>query len=247
MIGLYLANDLIDIINILVVIAIGLLFILVCIVLPMSIILKSPFKYDAFRCEFDVSAKHNVKMKDFIDTFLCDAGNWEKVQLYERDLQHWKEEAEEYAKSCILRSLRIKQYHEELAKAEKYCFVAFRMQTRYRQRDYTKTKYKIKVVVRECPVSFKWLEIRHKRLEKIGFEATLREYNSKNQRKLMTPDLRRKIMKRDNYTCQICGKRMRDEVGLHIDHIIPIAKGGKSVESNLRVLCSKCNGRKGSK
>ena len=36
-------------------------------------------------------------------------------------------------------------------------------------------------------------------------------------------------------------------VGLHIDHIIPIAKGGKSVPNNLRVLCSKCNGAKGSK
>ena len=51
-------------------------------------------------------------------------------------------------------------------------------------------------------------------------------------------------MIRDNYTCQICGKYMPDGVGLHIDHIIPVSKGGKSVESNLQVLCSKCNGSK---
>ena len=50
---------------------------------------------------------------------------------------------------------------------------------------------------------------------------------------------------RDNYTCQICGKHMPDEVGLHIDHIISIKNGGKSTPSNLRVLCSKCNGKKG--
>lgn len=40
---------------------------------------------------------------------------------------------------------------------------------------------------------------------------------------------------------------MPDEVGLHIDHIIPINKGGKSVKSNLQVLCSKCNGSKSNK
>ena len=37
----------------------------------------------------------------------------------------------------------------------------------------------------------------------------------------MTKALRKEIMLRDNYTCQICGKYMPDEVGLHIDHIIP--------------------------
>ena len=38
-----------------------------------------------------------------------------------------------------------------------------------------------------------------------------------------------------------------DEVGLHIDHIIPVSKGGKTIKSNLRVLCSKCNGKKSNK
>ena len=47
----------------------------------------------------------------------------------------------------------------------------------------------------------------------------------------------------DNYTCRMCGK-YTDGVGLQIDHIMPVSKGGKSVPSNLQVLCSKCNGRK---
>ena len=88
---------------------------------------------------------------------------------------------------------------------------------------------------------------RIKKLRSIDFECTLREYHSKNQRKLMTKQLRNKIMTRDNYTCKICGKYMPDGVGLQIDHIIPIAKGGKTVPSNLQVLCSKCNGAKSSK
>ncbi len=44
----------------------------------------------------------------------------------------------------------------------------------------------------------------------------------------MTSALREEIAKRDNYTCQICGKYMPDGVGLHIDHIVPIKKGGKA-------------------
>lgn len=54
-------------------------------------------------------------------------------------------------------------------------------------------------------------------------------------------------MERDNYTCQNCGKYMPDRVGLQIDHIVPVARGGKTVESNLQVLCSRCNGSKGAK
>lgn len=82
---------------------------------------------------------------------------------------------------------------------------------------------------------------------KINYECTLKEYNSNNQRKLMTKELRKRIINRDNYTCQMCGKYMPDEVGLHVDHIIPISKGGKTVPSNLQVLCSKCNGNKSNK
>ena len=81
-------------------------------------------------------------------------------------------------------------------------------------------------------------------LQKIDFQCTLNEYHCKNQRKPMTKALRKEIMLRDNYTCQICGKYMPDEVGLHIDHIIPVSKGGKTIVSNLQVLCSKCNGKK---
>lgn len=87
----------------------------------------------------------------------------------------------------------------------------------------------------------------YQKLRRIGHSCTLKQYHSKNQRKLMTRELRERIMRRDNYTCKICGKYMPDEVGLHIDHIIPVSKGGKSIEQNLQVLCSKCNGHKSNK
>lgn len=56
-----------------------------------------------------------------------------------------------------------------------------------------------------------------------------------------------RLLKRDNYTCKLCGKYMEDEIGLHIDHVIPVSKGGKLIESSLRVLCSKCNDSKSDK
>ena len=65
------------------------------------------------------------------------------------------------------------------------------------------------------------------------------------QRSLMTDKLRYKIMKRDNFRCVICGASQKDGVKLHVDHIIPVSKGGKTIESNLRTLCDRCNLGKG--
>ena len=47
---------------------------------------------------------------------------------------------------------------------------------------------------------------------------------------------KRKILERDNYTCQLCG-----EYGDQVDHVIPYAVSRDSTESNLRALCRQCN------
>ena len=52
------------------------------------------------------------------------------------------------------------------------------------------------------------------------------------------------IYKRDGYRCRICGKTNRFD-DLEIDHIKPIAKGGKSTYDNLQTLCRRCNKEKG--
>ncbi len=72
---------------------------------------------------------------------------------------------------------------------------------------------------------------------------------AKEQRALMTPKLRASIKERDNYTCCICGNStfVEPNLLLEIDHKIPIAKGGLTVESNLQTLCWKCNRLKGAK
>jgi hypothetical protein len=69
------------------------------------------------------------------------------------------------------------------------------------------------------------------------------------QRALMNSALREEIKSRDNFTCKICGLSTSQERNLllEIDHIIPLSKGGITVEENLQTLCWKCNRSKGAK
>lgn len=80
--------------------------------------------------------------------------------------------------------------------------------------------------------------------EKIKFRNSVQ-----GQRALMTSALRRKILERDNHTCQNCGNSTYKEPNLllEIDHKIPLSKGGMTTEDNLQVLCWRCNRSKGSK
>lgn len=68
-----------------------------------------------------------------------------------------------------------------------------------------------------------------------------RKYKIKKERAKLTDSLRYDILKRDGFRCQICGATADDGVKLHIDHILPVSKGGLTVTNNLRVLCDKCN------
>ncbi|MBR4494100.1 MAG: HNH endonuclease, partial [Clostridiales bacterium] len=49
------------------------------------------------------------------------------------------------------------------------------------------------------------------------------------------------------YVCKLCGKTGKTRRGFQVDHIVPMNKGGKSVSSNLQILCSVCNSKKGDK
>ncbi len=80
-------------------------------------------------------------------------------------------------------------------------------------------------------------------------ENVKRRKSAAGQRALMTQKLRNQIKERDNFTCQKCGNSTEREENLllEIDHIVPIAKGGLTEESNLQTLCWKCNRSKGAK
>lgn len=71
----------------------------------------------------------------------------------------------------------------------------------------------------------------------------------KEQRTLMTKKLREFIKTRDNFTCCNCNNSTEIEPNLllEIDHIIPVSKGGETIENNLQTLCWKCNRAKSNK
>lgn len=225
-----------------------LLIILVIIVISTIIyfIFKCPFKYPYKVIGFDVSGKRSPNVYDYIDNYLINNGI-EEFEQQDNYVRKWKQKCEEIINESLVKKIRTKQYVNVVDDKNMFVFHLNRNQTRYKQSNYVKTPYTVVVTVSKFSCDINFIKQRYKELEKINFECSLSEYNTKQQRKIMKKSLRDQIAFRDNYTCQICGKYMPDGVGLHVDHIVSIKNGGKSIPSNLRVLCSKCNGQKGSK
>lgn len=49
------------------------------------------------------------------------------------------------------------------------------------------------------------------------------------------------------FTASAAGAAAADGVKLHVDHIVPVSRGGKTVMSNLQTLCEDCNCGKGNR
>lgn len=63
----------------------------------------------------------------------------------------------------------------------------------------------------------------------------------------VTRAMRYDVLRRDGFRCVKCGRGREDGVKLHVDHIKPVSRGGKSVMSNLQTLCEDCSCGKGNK
>ena len=59
--------------------------------------------------------------------------------------------------------------------------------------------------------------------------------------------LRYKVLVRDKFKCSLCGNSpsVDPKCRLHVDHVYPYSKGGKTILDNLRTLCEGCNLGKG--
>lgn len=77
----------------------------------------------------------------------------------------------------------------------------------------------------------------------IETKQTNNEKNATNNPRSINYRMRFKVMQRDDFKCQICGASPAMQAGvlLHVDHIVPVAKGGQATMDNLQTLCQKCN------
>ena len=214
---------------------------------------NNPFQFPVIEEVIDISGRRQPSYEECIDQWIIDHRHQNLSSMVDEMFRSWDTAAKNYIeKTWFWKSHKEDLYlamsdqiREKTYKAFEFTFT--RNQTRYTQKRYQRSAYIVQNVEHVERLTLNDMLAIDDVLEEIEYETTRQKYFAKNQRKLMTKDLRRKIIERDHYTCQICGKYMPDEVGLHVDHIVAIKNGGKTVESNLRVLCDKCNLSKGAK
>lgn len=208
--------------------------------------------FDSFKprvVSLDMSNKKERSLEDYKDFVILQNKNIieEHEKQFEDYMLYINKMRDQYANN----KYRLKQiedrYNVSLDAYNYIRVIVYRDKTKYQQVNYIKTAYTVKMTLTEFIISLAELKNIYEQLELSNFKLTRSEYFSKDQRKLMTSELRLKIKIRDNYTCQCCGKYMPDSVGIHIDHITPVSKGGKTIEENLQVLCSNCNLKKSAK
>lgn len=66
------------------------------------------------------------------------------------------------------------------------------------------------------------------------------DHDPAKERRAMTPKMRLAVIHADAYKCRACGAGA-DVAQLHVDHILPISRGGKTDFENLQTLCEACN------
>lgn len=76
----------------------------------------------------------------------------------------------------------------------------------------------------------------------VAIKMLARTQHEKERAKL-TPGMRFDVLERDGFICRGCGDSplYDSSIKLHIDHIHPIAHGGKTEIDNLQTLCQTCN------
>lgn len=101
----------------------------------------------------------------------------------------------------------------------------------------------------QCPACQRWMEREeyqghYKAVGGTCAECRTRASNSSERQRSVAASARFRILRRDKFQCRYCGQAA-PFVTLEVDHVIPVAKGGTSDDSNLITACLDCNRGKG--
>lgn len=77
-------------------------------------------------------------------------------------------------------------------------------------------------------------------MRQVREEQSTTQFLRQRERQRVTAKVRFEVFTRDGHRCRVCGNTAQVEP-LHVDHIIPISKGGRSDLDNLQTLCQTCN------
>lgn len=136
---------------------------------------------------------------------------------------------------------RIKKYEED----NKERLTQYRKEYYQKNREY-KIKYSAEYHARNPEKVAIWRKNADpvkKKIHRINNKLT-RKNRIKDAGKLSS-DIVPRLMKLQKGKCRACGKPLKDDY--HIDHIIPLAKGGQNTDNNCQLLHSKCNLSKGAR
>jgi 5-methylcytosine-specific restriction endonuclease McrA len=100
----------------------------------------------------------------------------------------------------------------------------------------------------------KWFKENKEKLEnwnKNNKEKRRGYWHNHKARKLLnggklSPGLEAKLLVLQRDRCAVCKKNLK-KIGHHMDHIVPLVRGGKNVDSNIQLTCPRCNQEKGAK
>ena len=112
--------------------------------------------------------------------------------------------------------------------------------------NYYKKKPKVIKQCKQCGKDFKSVSTHHKFCNPECTKLWHKEENEREMRKGLQKNptwftIRFEIFKRDDFSCQYCGRSAQDNIKLHLEHIKPLSKGGTFAFSNLITSCEECN------
>ncbi len=223
-------------------------------------------KYNFYNSSKNFNERHVYDNENFYEGISCEDYLIYQLQYkkydVEKEINNFNYNKEKYKSYCkeISEISEFGKYVEENNKLNKNYLLKIEKELFNQMVLKPATNFKIHVVL--CCSKINGVVYRNKKQDFSSEQITLliKRLNNKNrdfyndkeiwnalcrvERGRVSNKMRFSIYQRDGYRCCRCGRSEESDY-LEIDHIKPIAKGGKSTYNNLQTLCRRCNKNKG--